>query len=120
LPLPPRNKTPPPTGYTGHDAGSPSYPDIETWKQENPRGNTSLRLDGEVGIDVDAYNGKKGGQTLAEAEKRWGKLPPTYRSTSHDDGGVRYSLLPGTRGHQATRRDHVPRGRAHPRSWTPT
>jgi Protein of unknown function (DUF3631)/Bifunctional DNA primase/polymerase, N-terminal len=39
-----------------------------------------------IGIDTDDYGAKRGGQTLAEAKNRWGALPPTYTSTSRDDG----------------------------------
>ena len=70
------------------------------WAEEEPGGNLALRLpDGVIGIDVDAYDAKTGAATLAEAERRWGKLPPTYRSTSRDDGisGIRlYRVPPGT------------------------
>jgi hypothetical protein len=86
-----------PAGFTGRNGGDPSGADCHAWAEEEPDGNIAIRLpDGVIGIDVDAYNGKTGGQTLAEAEKRWGKLPPTYRSTSRDDGisGIRLYRIP--------------------------
>ena len=68
--------------------------------EEHPGANLALRLsDEEIGIDVDAYGRKTGAATLAEAEKRWGPLPPTYRSSSRTDGvsGIRlYRVPPGT------------------------
>jgi Bifunctional DNA primase/polymerase, N-terminal len=80
-------KDPPPTAYTGHDGIDPSYADMWPSGEQHPGGNLALRLSGEVvGIDVDNYGKKTGAKTLAEAEKRWGALPPSYRSTSRDDG----------------------------------
>jgi hypothetical protein len=52
---------------------------------------------GLVGIDVDAYDTKTGGQTLKEAETRWGPLPTTYRSSARDDdpvSGIRIFRVP--------------------------
>ncbi len=46
-------------------------------------GNVGLRLpECVLGIDVDAYAGKSGAATLAEAEARLGALPLTWRSTA--------------------------------------
>ncbi len=92
-------KYPPPAGFTGRDGIDPSGADMHAWAEEEPGGNLAIRLPVEViGIDVDAYGGKTGAQTLAEAEKRWGKLPYSPRSTSRDDGisGIRlYRIPPG-------------------------
>lgn len=45
---------------------------------------------GVLGIDVDAYGGKQGLETLKKWEKTWGPLPPTYTLTARDDGsGIR-------------------------------
>ena len=100
LPVPAYAKEPPPTGYTGHAGIDPSYADMCTWAQEHPGGNLALRLpDNVIGIDVDAYGKKTGAATLAEVEKRWGPLPPTYCSSSRTDGvsGIRlYRVPPGT------------------------
>jgi hypothetical protein len=100
LQLNPGTKYPPPQGFTGHDGADPSYPDICTWADEHPDGNLALRLpDDIIGIDVDAYGAKTGATTLAEAENRWGKLPPTHRSTSRADGvsGIKlFRVPPGT------------------------
>ena len=51
-------------------------------------------------MDVDAHDGKPGGETLAALEARLGKLPATYVSTSRDDGvsGIGlYTVEPGLR-----------------------
>src|SRR4029077_16657132 len=96
LPLPRAAKKSPPTDYTGREAKIPTPEDYARWSREYSDGNTCIRMLGEVevdgllwcvvGIDTDAYGEKPGGQTLAEGEKRWGPLPPTWTSTSRDDG----------------------------------
>jgi hypothetical protein len=90
LPLPPGQKFPPLKGYTGHDGAWPTEQQIEGWIRDEPlNANLMLRLNyGLIGIDVDAYGTKAGGRTLEEAEKRWGKLPPTYRSSARIDDSV--------------------------------
>lgn len=98
LPLPPRRKQYPPRGFTGEDGVYPSYADGMTWA-EGPEaaGNVALRLPhGVLGIDVDAYDGKPGAATLAAAEHRWGPLPPTWRSSSRNDGAsaIRFYRIP--------------------------
>ncbi|OZE88054.1 hypothetical protein CH304_00345 [Rhodococcus sp. 15-649-1-2] len=97
LPMRPATKWPPPTGYTGYDGTTPSYPDIQTWTETRPDANIALRLPPTlIGIDVDAYGTKTGGATLRYAETLWGKLPPTTRSTSRDDNisGIRLYQVP--------------------------
>lgn len=104
LPMRPATKWPPPTGYTGYDGTTPSYPDIQAWTEDRPDGNLALRLPPTIiGIDVDAYGTKTGGATFIHAQKLWGTLPPTIRSTSRDDNtsGIRlYTVPEGT--HLAT------------------
>jgi hypothetical protein len=96
-----RTKFPPPSGFTGHSGADPSYPDMMAWAEEEPHGNLAIRLPADViGIDVDAYDNKTGAATIAEAEKRWGKLPYSPRSTSRHNGdylsGIRlYRIPPG-------------------------
>lgn len=101
LPLPQRAKHSPPRGFTGGHDTEPSYPDLCSWAELYPAGNLCLRLpDTIIGIDVDDYGAKNGAATLTEAEKRWGALPPTIRSTSREDGasGIRLYRVPaGTR-----------------------
>lgn len=86
LPLPPRAKKYPPTGYTGSAGVDPSGPDIYTWAEHHP-GNVALRMPPDViGIDVDAYGEKRGADTIGRSRTAWGALPPTWRITSRDDG----------------------------------
>lgn len=98
LPLPPRSKTPPPSGFTGREGAWPSEAELADWASRYPYdANLCLRLHEEtVGIDVDAYGIKTGAQALDEAEKRWGTLPPTVMSSSRDDGvsGIRLFRVP--------------------------
>lgn len=99
LPLPERKKANPPRGFTGAGGAWPTYADCWSWA-DDPQledGNVALRLpDGIIGIDVDAYDGKPGGQTLDAAEQQWGGLPATWRTTSRDDGvsGIRLYRAP--------------------------
>ncbi len=99
LPLPPAQKFPPPTGFTGHDGAWPTENQIAAWVADRPaEANLMLRVNyGLIGVDVDAYDTKTGGRTLKEAESRWGPLPPTYRSSARSDdstSGIRLFRVP--------------------------
>lgn len=98
LPLPPRRKSPPPDGYTGETGAWPSAADCLAWALgPEGEGNIALRLPyNVVGIDVDDYDGKNGGATLAGAQARYGPLPATWITTSRDDGvsGIRLYRVP--------------------------
>jgi hypothetical protein len=98
LPLPPRAKANPPTGWTGFKAGPyPSWPDIQAWiDSHHAHGNLALRLPrGVIGIDVDDYGDKQGGKSYAEAVQQWGELPATWRSTSREGvSGIRLFTVP--------------------------
>lgn len=116
LPVPPKRKDPLPTGFSGHDGAYPDRDQIKHWIEKGfsanckdglgyrpfqaSDANLALRLPNSViGIDVDAYDSKKGRECLAHAEELWGPLPPTVRSTSRLDGisGIRlYHIPPGT------------------------
>lgn len=94
LPLPPGQKAPVPSGFTGWDGVTPEPEQIQRWKASRATSNIGLRLpDGVLGIDVDAYHG--GGETLAGLEERLGKLPDAPLCTSRDDGsGIRLFRVP--------------------------
>src|SRR5829696_6675358 len=54
LPLPEANKTPPPSGTTGHSAPMPTVDQHRQWWEDHPHGNAALRMpDGVIGLDVD-------------------------------------------------------------------
>lgn len=97
LPLPAGQKKHPPKGWTGYDGNTPSPADVHAWTETHPGGNIALRLPPDVlGLDVDAYDDKIGGPVLTELERTLGALPPTWRSTSRDDGtsGIRLFRIP--------------------------
>jgi hypothetical protein len=99
LPLPRGKKKTPPEGYTGHDGADPSYADMQDWADNGySDGNLALRASAtEVGIDVDDYDGKNGGATIAHAETSWAKLPLGYRSSGRPDdpvSGIRWFRIP--------------------------
>ncbi len=97
LPIPPGQKRAPPDGFTGTAGPDPTAEQLARWRREQPDGNAALRLPvGVVGLDMDHYDGKHGGRTLAEHEQRLGSLPPTYTITSRSDG------VSGIRLYQAT------------------
>ena len=88
LPLPPKQKAPVPTGYTGWSGEVPSWADIQSWIETKPGGNVALRMPNSVlGIDVDSYENKTGIETLLACEAKWGKLPATWVSSARGDTG---------------------------------
>jgi len=99
--LHPARKSRPPAGWTGYGAPYPSGADVHEWATNgHGGGNVALRMpETVIGIDVDAYSGKPGAETLAEAEARLGPLPTTPISTSRDDGvsGIRFYRVPAGR-----------------------
>lgn len=114
IPLPIGEKSPPPSQFageaqmfTGVGGVYVTEKHLKVWlgikgraqagKLSFAPGNIALRLPpGIIGIDVDAYGEKKGGETLAKAEEEWGALPPTWVSTSKTDGisGIRLFRIP--------------------------
>ena len=100
IPLPPGAKHPPPEGFTGASGAEPSMADVYAWLEERGEGNVAIRLpDGVIGLDVDAYEGKRGLDTLAGCIDAWGELPPTWVSSSRPEpSGIRlYRVPPGLR-----------------------
>ena len=84
IPIPFGEKAPPPVGSTGKD-GSASEKDITAWRLAKGGHNVAISLGhGVVGIDVDDYDGKGGGETLADLERDFGALPPTWVSSSRN------------------------------------
>jgi len=106
LPIPHKQKNPPPTGYTGHRAPYPDVKKIEEWRASSKRQNICIRLAGVddeheiIGIDVDHYQKagkeKRGGDQLKILEAQYGKLPDTWISSARTDGisGIRYFRVP--------------------------
>lgn len=77
------------------DQKESGLPLVHPWQ---PNRNLGLRMPpGVIGIDVDAYDGKKGAVTLAELEDKAGsRLPPTWVLTARDDrsSGIRLFRVP--------------------------
>jgi P4 family phage/plasmid primase-like protien len=106
LPLKIKEKSPVPTEFTGASGKYVDELQLKRWLHGAEvhvgnmvylPGNVALRLPkGVIGIDVDTYDGKKGAETLATAEERWGPLPNTWVSTSrHGTGsGIRFFRIP--------------------------
>lgn len=98
LPLPPREKFPPPYGWTGALAPVASGPDIQAWIDGTPNdelkysaaeGNIALRLPkGVIGIDLDDYGDKKGAQTFQDAVTKVGEAPPSTGKLTSRAGGA--------------------------------
>lgn len=78
----------PPTGYTGKNGIFPPRSQVSSWIRSRGDYNISIRLpEGVIGIDVDAYEDKQGGQTLATLSAELGPWTgPTVRSTARSDG----------------------------------
>lgn len=76
-----------PTGITGRSGAWPTDAQITEWIAQRGGDNIAIRLpDDVIGIDVDAYDGRRGIETITWFESQYGELPRTWRSTSRDDG----------------------------------
>ncbi|PJK24407.1 AAA family ATPase [Mycolicibacterium goodii] len=92
------------TGYEGVNAdadqviGWPSNVAGRIERGERGLLNLGMRMPvGGIGLDVDAYDGKRGLETVAEHGARLGSLPPTYRITArpYEQGsGIRLYRVP--------------------------
>jgi Bifunctional DNA primase/polymerase, N-terminal len=103
----PAGKAPWHKGVTGYDGVDPHPDRVKEWPanvaariRDGERGvlNLGVRMPfGGIGIDVDAYDGKRGLQTIAELEARLGALPTTYRITArlYENGsGIKLHRVP--------------------------
>jgi DNA polymerase I-like protein with 3'-5' exonuclease and polymerase domains/phage/plasmid-associated DNA primase len=100
LPVPGAAKHPPPVGFTGADGRDTTAEDLIAWVGSHAEHSIALRMpEGVIGIDVDHYRkgevDKRGGDSLAEHERLWGPLPPTWRSSARDlPSGIRFYRVP--------------------------
>jgi hypothetical protein len=100
LHLPPNQKSPPPSGHTGATGPDPTLEQVQEWISSVPDGNVAIRMPHDViGVDVDAYRGKVGRETLARLEVQLGALPKTVTSTARSDGvsGIHWFRVPAGR-----------------------
>ncbi|MGL6236350.1 MAG: bifunctional DNA primase/polymerase [Segniliparus sp.] len=109
VPLPAREKHPPPTGWTGKAAVHPSDEQCEAWTKEigYKLANIGQRLaecppgpDGKIiyqiiGIDVDDYDAKTGAEEYDALEAKLGPLYKTYYSTARAfPSAIRFYRVP--------------------------
>jgi P4 family phage/plasmid primase-like protien len=106
LPIPYKDKHPPPVDFTGQRAPYPGLAEFEQWANDGKRHNICVRLAGVdeqyeiIGIDVDHYEkggrDKKGFDQLKALEEKLGVLPETWISSARTDGksGIRYFRVP--------------------------
>ncbi|TCB97563.1 hypothetical protein E0H26_11635 [Micromonospora zingiberis] len=103
LPVPGAAKHPPPVGYTGADGRDTDPQTLVLWSVTHADHSIALRMpDGVIGIDVDHYTKgsveKRGGDSLAGYEQRWGTLPATWRSSARAlPSGIRFYRVPAGR-----------------------
>jgi hypothetical protein len=93
-----RDKQPMVRGYHGREGTWPDGDTNKLWSRRYARANIALRLPRWiVGLDVDEYDDKYGGDSLAELQDKLGPLPGTFVSTSRTDGvsGIRLFMVPG-------------------------
>jgi hypothetical protein len=100
FPLPQGKKFPPPTGRTGRKGVDFTREELlrEVGRQ-SAGANIAARMPvGVIGLDIDDYNFKVGGETLAELERQLGALPPTFRLTARGEtdqvSGIRFYRIP--------------------------
>jgi len=96
FPLDLGQKFPPPVGRTGAEGQPLSRENLIKEANRKPDHNIAIRAcDGIIGIDVDAYDGKPGLDTLNRMAEELGELPHTIMSTSRtDDSGIRMFRIP--------------------------
>lgn len=95
--LPIVGKRVPPAGYTGYNAAWPTDAVVQDWVNVRGRDNIGLRLPDDIlGIDVDAYDGRKGLETIEWYESQLDcVLPLTHRVSARTDGsGIRFFRVP--------------------------
>lgn len=86
-----------PTGYTGRHGAWPDDHQVDRWVDARGADNICLRLPPDIiGIDVDAYSGRRGLQTIDWVTEQSGiELPGTWTSSSREDGsGIRFFRVP--------------------------
>ena len=107
IPLPPGQKAPPPTGYTGKCAIPVTYELVGVWCAEKPNHNPAVALHDEqpysvLAIDCDNYaNGSHAAGTAeatlaGKADSAGCPWPPTYYLAHRDDGSRKlFYRVPG-------------------------
>lgn len=110
IPLPPGEKHPPPTGFTGRNGKRADAAQIASWTKKYGKDanagvwfGPTVTVDGEdyqlAGIDVDHYGDKRGGDQLQSLENELGPLSAQsapWISSARTDGisGIRWFRVP--------------------------
>jgi phage/plasmid-associated DNA primase/DNA polymerase I-like protein with 3'-5' exonuclease and polymerase domains len=105
LPVPARDKFPPPVGFTGAEGRDTDPLTLVEWAGKFPHHSIALRMpEGVIGIDVDQYvkgeTVKRGAETMAACIERWGPLPSTWTSTARgplQPSGIAFYRVPARR-----------------------
>lgn len=93
-----KDKQPMVRGYHGRDGAWPDDTTNKLWARRYARANIALRLSRWIiGLDVDQYDNKYGGESLGDLQDQLGPLPATFVSTARTDGvsGIRLFIVPG-------------------------
>lgn len=64
--------------------GSVTQEKVSDWRLQHPNANTGVVANGWIAIDVDDHDDKHGGEQLKQLEAKYGKLPPTWKSSARD------------------------------------
>lgn len=89
--LPMNGKVPLVAGHHGRIESNPmpSDADLSQWREEFAGDNIAIRIPpGVFVLDVDAYEGRPGGETLKQLSEQCGPLPATWRSSARPDDEV--------------------------------
>jgi hypothetical protein len=82
-----KSKAPCVKGVIGWEAVNVTTEMVSEWKRDYPKAQLGLRLPRNViGIDIDMYDAKTGRLRLRQLVAEYGPLPPTWISTSRQDG----------------------------------
>lgn len=78
-------KSPVPKGFTGRAAAVPDDAQLEAWRHDYAENNIAIHLPpGIIGIDIDHYGDKHGGDVIDALEAEHGELPASWSCTSRD------------------------------------
>jgi hypothetical protein len=97
FPIPAQGKRVIKNSHHGRDKPLVTMAEVRKWSRLHPQANIAARLPRDIiGIDVDAYGGKPGEESLQRLEDQLGPLPATVMSTSRDDwvSGIRLFRIP--------------------------
>jgi len=85
-PIPARGKIVLSDGVTGREGRNATEKDVERWAAKYPDANIAIRMPkGCIGVDVDDYDDKRGGETIAARERDAGsRLHSDYKITSRE------------------------------------